>query len=311
MTNGKEPDTRMEGEVEYLPNSGPTPEQLEDLPGWVKDWLNHTVTNTADNDAKIKALMDTVQSLQEQAKVTAEEVVKAKKAIPTASTGTGFSAGVNLGAGFGDGMGKKPKSVLPNVETYDGEDKAMYPPWAMKLQAKLEIDGASIGGERERVWYGFGRLTDKAATAVFPWITMAKDDPYIFTVDEFVAQLDSAFRDERMAEKALMGLHKLRQGSMNIQEHINKVNRLILEANAHNWEDRQKKNFLKALLATWLVMAMVPVIEPAIYKVYCDKLIEISDKVQEAKDLTQKRNQWSSNKYEKPSVTSVDKDAMD
>lgn len=257
-------------------------------------------------------LIRQIQLLTDKQQASEEALAAAKRDFvqQLADASRQGSAGMDIDEGRGSMVAKKPKSVLPNIDLYNGEDKAMYPPWAMKLEAKLDIDGASIGGEKEKVWYGFGRLTDKAAAAVFPWVHMAKDTE-LFTVEEFIAQLDSAFRDERMAEKALMGLHRLRQGSTYIQEHINKTNRLILEANAHNWEDRQKKNILKASLSSALVQAMVPVVEPSTYKAYCDKLIEISDKVQEAKDITQKRNQWSSSKYEKPSVSSVDENAMD
>jgi len=36
------------------------------------------------------------------------------------------------------------------------------------------IDGASIGGIEEQVWYGFGRIEGEGASRVYPWIEHAQ-----------------------------------------------------------------------------------------------------------------------------------------
>jgi hypothetical protein len=41
------------------------------------------------------------------------------------------------------------------------------------LRAKLEIDGRTIGEEKEQVWYAFGRLSGEVAGRIYPWIMHA------------------------------------------------------------------------------------------------------------------------------------------
>jgi len=63
---------------------------------------------------------------------------------------------------------RKPKLCLLHIEKFDGKDLNFFPQFEGLLRAKLEIDGEAIGGEKERVWYAFGRLTGDAAARIFP-----------------------------------------------------------------------------------------------------------------------------------------------
>ena len=65
---------------------------------------------------------------------------------------------------------RKAKHSLSHPDKYDGKNKTAYPAFKGHLRAKLRIDRAAIRDEPEQVWYAFGRLADKAADRIFPWI---------------------------------------------------------------------------------------------------------------------------------------------
>src|SRR6266536_3242540 len=68
----------------------------------------------------------------------------------------------------------KARHSLSYPDKYDGKNKTAYPAFKGHLRAKLRIDQAAIRGEPEQVWYAFGRLSDKAADRIFPWIESTK-----------------------------------------------------------------------------------------------------------------------------------------
>ena len=54
---------------------------------------------------------------------------------------------------------KRPRPVLPDPETFNGTNRAMYQQFRTKLLAKLSVDREALGGPNERLWYAFGRLS--------------------------------------------------------------------------------------------------------------------------------------------------------
>jgi hypothetical protein len=97
------------------------------------------------------------------------------------------------------------------------------------LRAKIKINGVAIGGEEERVWYGFGRLKGEGVSRVYPWIehTQRTND---FTVDALFRQMDIAFRDPHTQEKAMGKINKTKQGITSFGEFLGQFDRLLLEA---------------------------------------------------------------------------------
>ncbi len=80
------------------------------------------------------------------------------------------------------------KAKLSHSKKFTDEDKIMYLQFESMLQAKLEIDGAVIENEREKVWYTFEQLADSAAVQIYPWMTYAQCQKR-FTVDELFTQM--------------------------------------------------------------------------------------------------------------------------
>jgi hypothetical protein len=206
---------------------------------------------------------------------------------------------------------RRPKAVLPDVTKYDGLDKALYPQFAGSLRAKLEIDGEAIGGERERVWYGFGRLKGEGASRVFPWIEHAQRTNNL-TVTALFQQMDTAFRDPRTQEKALAKINKTKQGATSYGEFLTEFDRLLLEADGWGWPDNVKKGYLKAAISTTLLTAMVGTREAVTYDEYCSQLRMTSDQLDEVKE---KKNgfgrKWNSRTDVPTRTKSPARDTMD
>src|SRR5450432_1405131 len=68
----------------------------------------------------------------------------------------------------------RPRPSLPHPDRFDGKDLSLYSQFEGRLQAKLYIDAASIGGETEQVWYAYGRLVGEVAGRIYPWIIYAQ-----------------------------------------------------------------------------------------------------------------------------------------
>lgn len=60
------------------------------------------------------------------------------------------------------------RSLLPNVNVYDGNDRATYPPFETSLEAKFKIDQGLFSSEEEKAWYAWSRLIGKAALQMQP-----------------------------------------------------------------------------------------------------------------------------------------------
>lgn len=206
---------------------------------------------------------------------------------------------------------RRPKAVLPDVTKYDGLDKALYPQFAGSLRAKLEIDGEAIGGERERVWYGFGRLKGEGASRVFPWIEHAQRTNNL-TIAALFQQMDTAFRDPRTQEKALAKINKTKQGATSYGEFLTEFDRLLLEADGWGWPNNVKKGYLKAAISTSLLTAMVGTREAATYEEYCSQLRMTSDQLDEVKEKKSGFGRKWNNRMDAPTrASSPARDTMD
>lgn len=186
---------------------------------------------------------------------------------------------------------KRPKARLPNPDKFDGTDLAAYSQFEGTLRAKLAFDGLAIGGESERIWYAFGRLTGSAAVRIYPWMESAQLRG-AFSVEGLFEQMRTAFQDPRRKQKALADLNRVKQGSRPLNDFLAKFDQMILEAQAWSWDDDTKKACLKAALSTKLVLAMVGIPENESYEGYCSQLRMTSDQMEEAADLTARSQAW-------------------
>jgi hypothetical protein len=210
-------------------------------------------------------------------------------------------------------IARRPKPHLPNPDKFDGKDMALFPQFEGTLRAKLEIDGGAIGGEKEQVWYGFGRLAGDAAGRIYPWIGYAQETGN-FTVKGLFEQMRIAFCDPRQRQKALSQLNRTKQGSRALDEFLNEFNRLILEAHGWGWEDFIKKGYLKAALSMKILEQTIGIAEKESYEDYCSQLRMVNDQMIEIKDLSANRS-WGKSKETAKATGSgpprTEPDAMD
>ncbi|KAI0991538.1 hypothetical protein K3495_g16649, partial [Podosphaera aphanis] len=176
----------------------------------------------------------------------------------------------------------RPRHSQPHPEKFSGIDPSEYPQFRSLLEAKLKIDGEAIGNEEERVWYGFGRLSDTASRRLHPWIEYVKGTES-FTVNNFLIRLDKAFSDPEKISKAIDRLNSIKQGNQPFREFLQEFEQLLLEARGWGWEDPVKKGYLKAALNRELSDRLVSQSEPVGYEEFVSQLRVTSDKADKMK----------------------------
>src|SRR5258706_6204821 len=133
--------------------------QPEQMPEWLQQLLQR-------QEIAIATLVEKVGQLEGSSQLPDPRVdasITTNSPIPQPSVNTSLYPSDSI-------TGRRPKPRLPNPESFDGKNLAYYPQFEGLLRAKLDIDGTAIGGERERVWYRFGRLAGAAGSRIYPEI---------------------------------------------------------------------------------------------------------------------------------------------
>lgn len=205
---------------------------------------------------------------------------------------------------------KRPKPRLPKPEPFTGENLSLYSQFELKLMAKLNIDGESIGTEYQKLWYAFNLLEGKAAARIHPWMKVASDPSYVgsFTVKDLIEQTRKAFLDPALQDKALLRLNTLKQGNRTLREFLSEFDRLLLEAGGLGWTDNVKKGYLRAAVSYSILQGMVGTLPDSSYERYCDQLRMVDDQLEQLRRIAKgkgKTNVQAENSEPKPG------DAMD
>jgi hypothetical protein len=178
---------------------------------------------------------------------------------------------------------RKPKHTVPHPEKFTGEDEAVYPIFRGLLQAKLQTDGDAIGGEFEKVWYAFGRLTETASKRIFPWLQHMQSSAD-FTVDRLFDQMDLAFLDVQKQAKAVAKINIIKQRNRTFRDFLQEFDQTLMEANGWSWQDPIKKGLLKAAITDEVRRELVGRDEPATYSAYVAQLRKITDDLEDWKE---------------------------
>ena len=184
---------------------------------------------------------------------------------------------------------RKAKHSLSHPDKYDGRNKTAYPAFKGHLRAKLRIDRAAIGGEPEQVWYAFGRLADKAADRIFPWIESTEQRGGPLRVTAFFEQLDAAFYDPQIPQRALEWINNKKQGGTPFRDFLQEFEQKLLEAGGWEFSDGIRKGYLKSALNLEIKTQLVAQAEPETYADYVNLVHRTSDNL-EIKRLKRKRN---------------------
>jgi hypothetical protein len=190
-----------------------------------------------------------------------------------------------------DGI-RRPKHSLSHPEKYDGTDKAAYPAFKGLLRAKLRIDAAAIGGEPERVWYAFGRLSGKASDRIFPWINNQEEASKPLRVNDLFVQMDAAFSDPQRAQRALEWINNQKQRTRPFREFLQKFEQKLLEAGGWEFSDQVRKGYLKAAINKRLRTQLVAQAEPSTYEAYVNQLRMTSDNLEEIDRMDSGQKSW-------------------
>lgn len=182
-----------------------------------------------------------------------------------------------------DSTPRRPRHTMPQPAKYNGENKAGYPAFKGLLKAKLKIDKAAIGEEPERVWYGYSCLENGAAHRIYPWIASQDKNEKVLTEAGFFAELDKAFADPQMAQRALEWMNTRKQGSQSFREYLQKFDQKVLEADAWDMSDAAKIAYIRAALNLEMQEFLISQVEPTAYSEYCDLLRRTSDKIDDFK----------------------------
>ena len=234
-------------------NDGP-----ENAPMWLQQLFQQQQRQIAQQQEQMTQMNQMIQQQGQQiSQITnvAQQQQHPIQAMPTAGS-------------VANSAGKRPRPKLPDPEKFSGEDLSLFPQFFSQLKAKLKIDAESIGNENDRVWYGFSRLSGKAAARVHPWVSTYCDDP-TFSLGSFFKQLEIAFEDPARKKKALTRLNTLRQGNRLFTDLMSEFDQLLLEAGGHGWSDDVKKGYLSAALNYPLRERLVTVKEESTYENYC------------------------------------------
>ncbi|KAK9233708.1 hypothetical protein V1525DRAFT_157001 [Lipomyces kononenkoae] len=180
---------------------------------------------------------------------------------------------------------KRPRAKLPDPEKFTGDDLSLFPQFLGKLQAKLEIDADAIGFEKDHVWYGFSRLEGKSAARIFPWMSAYKGSAE-FSLENFYKQLRAAFEDPALKDKALNRLNTLRQGNRPFSDLMSELDRLLLEAGGHGWDDDVKKGYIRAAVNQSLRDKLITIEEKPTYDSYCLQVKGIADRLADFQRLS-------------------------
>lgn len=198
--------------------------------------------------------------------------------VPTPATGVPAQATDTPAVGA-----RKPKHTVPHPEKFTGEDEATYPIFRGLLQAKLRTDGDAIGGEFERVWYAFGRLTGIASKRIFPWLQHMQSSAD-FTVERLFDQMDLAFLDVQKQAKAVARINIIKQHSRTFRDFLQEFDQTLMEANGWSWQDSIKKGLLKAAVTDEVRRELVGRDEPVTYSAYVAQLRKITDDLEDWKE---------------------------
>ncbi|BCR83610.1 uncharacterized protein ACHE_11012A [Aspergillus chevalieri] len=185
---------------------------------------------------------------------------------------------------------RRPRPKLTDPEVFDGRNRSLYRPFRSKLRAKLEVDKEALGNAYDRMWYAFGRLTDGAAMQVLPWMErFAKKGATESQLDGMLDQMDFIFLDRNLEEKAVRDLASLKQNNKPFTVFLTEFNRLLMEADGHNWPENTKRSYLDNALNREMNTRLETVEKKNGFEDYCRQLQQIADRM-EKNQLRYSRN---------------------
>ncbi|ODA78188.1 hypothetical protein RJ55_06793 [Drechmeria coniospora] len=139
---------------------------------------------------------------------------------------------------------------------FDG-DPVLFSSWSLEIQAKIELEGASIGNDKTQFFYVFGRLGPNAKKMLAAWIE-CEHKTGNFNYQRILQRLEQIYGDPNRAEKALKELSQLRQ-AVTFAKFLPTFENTLLEAGGSNWPEVVKIQFLENALRDDLRHVLIPI----------------------------------------------------
>src|SRR5205809_841035 len=141
------------------------------------------------------------------------------------------------------------RQQLPHPEYFDGKDRLAFGPWKTAMQAKLQLEGRTIGDRTAQFYYIHSRLKDRALQMVSAFVKQCSQANH-YEPSEFIDYLTTVYDDPNKAEKALRELHGLKQAkSASFSRFFPLFEKALAEAGGLEWPHSVRINHLYNALA--------------------------------------------------------------
>ena len=252
---------------------GPMPNRLEDMINM--EWLAQNHAQQQEINARLMQGIAAIQASLQTPGSSENTVPSVQEPVRVVSEGS-----------------RRPKHVLAHPNKFDGQDRSAYKSFKGYLKVKFRIDSEAIGGETEKVWYGYGHLVDKAAQRIFPWLASTEERGRTLRVDDFFAQMDAAFDDPQSKGRALEWINEEKQGSRPLQDYLHDFEQKLLEAGGWEFSDGVRKGYLRAAISRRIKEKLVAAEEPAKYEDFVNQIRMTSDNLAELDRLGSRKEPW-------------------
>ncbi|KAJ5571804.1 hypothetical protein N7535_005464 [Penicillium sp. DV-2018c] len=172
------------------------------------------------------------------------------------------------------------------------------------------MDGYFYSTPSRQVLYAFGRLTGKASQRMLPWMRASGTDTSPYSLEKFWKEMERAFGDADRKQRALVRLHRSKQGRKELREFLGEFDQGLAEAGALTWSDEQKKAMLEQAVNLEILVPLIG--QPILggedtYENYCDTRLRVEHQQKRLRTNTRSM-------IRAPPVTTpetIDTDAMD
>ena len=173
-------------------------------------------------------------------------------------------------------LGLRPRTITPDVGSFDGSDPRAYQPFKLNLEMKFQIDGVCFRTDQEKVVYAYGRLKDRASQRMLPWIQAKIESSQELSWEEFKQALDQAFGDKHQKEKALVRINTMKQGGKDMDKFLAEFDETLVMAGGLAWQDEQKRMVLDTAINPKYLRVLIGCTKNPTYSGYMDQLRTIA-----------------------------------
>jgi hypothetical protein len=156
------------------------------------------------------------------------------------------------------GARNRPRPCFPNPELFHGE-RSLWRAWKVEMQNKLDLDRESIGDEKRQFAYVFSRLGGTAKKNVTTFVSANRSSPTACP-QSLLDRLEVLYGDRNRIRRALKAIGEMKQPpNTPFANWYPKMEQEFADAEADNWPDQNKGNYLLNALNEKMKSALVTV----------------------------------------------------